>query len=215
VRASSIQSRPNIWLIGGLLAPLVYVAAVVVGGILTPGYSHVAGPVGALTMPGAPAALVLIPLFALYNALLIAFAFTVRDVLRAEGVRLGLGAPTALAVAALLGALMLLYPIDPVGAPSTETGRMHLWFAAVASFATMLAVLSIAGAFGRSGRRAFAIYSYVSLAAILVSDIWAVMTAADMSALMGLAERLTIGAFLQWLFVLALALLHRPRPTSA
>jgi hypothetical protein len=210
-----MRSRPSIWLVGGVVAPLIYVGAVVLGGILTPGYSHVAGPVGALTMTGAPAAVVLIPLFALYNALLIAFAFTVREVLWTKGVRLGLAAPIALAVAALMGALMLLYPIDPLGAPSTATGRMHAWFAGIAALAAMLAVLSTAGGLSRSGWRTLAVYSYASLAAIVVSDIWAAMTAGEMSPLMGLAERLTIAAFLQWLFVLALALVRRPLTNAA
>ncbi len=201
----------RLWMLGGVLAPVVYVAAVVLGGILTPGYSHVAGPVGALTMAGAPAALAIIPLFALYNALLVAFAFTLRDVLFDRGVRTGLLGPTALAVTALVGALMLVYPMDPLGAPSTGDGRMHVWFAGIASIASMLAVWSVGGAVGRAGWRRLEIYSWVSLAAIAVAGIWAATAGSQESALMGLAERTTIGAFLQWVFVVAVVLVQPPR----
>jgi hypothetical protein len=204
-----VPGRTSLWILGGAIAPLVYVAAVVLGGVLTPGYSHLAGPIGALTMTGAPEALVLIPLFALYNALLIAFAFTIRDVLRPLGVPAGLLGPTAMAVVALMGALMLFYPMDPLGAPSTEAGRMHVWFAGVAWVATILAVWSLGGAFGRAGWRGLAGWSYAALAAIVVAGIWNV--SAGVSPLMGLAERITVGAFLAWVFAVAVALL---RPAS-
>jgi hypothetical protein len=166
-------------------------------------------------MTGAPAATVLIPLFALYNALLIAFAFAVRDALHAHGVRLSLVAPIGLAVAALCGALLLIYPMDPLGIPATESGRLHHWFSGVGSIARMVAVLAAA----RSLReypawRGFALYSYVSLAAMIAAGFWAANTATEGSTWMGLAERVAIAAFLQWLFAFAVAVLRR-RPSAA
>jgi hypothetical protein len=212
-----VQSgRTNIWIIGGALAPLVYLIAVVLGGVLTPGYSHIAGPVSALIMNGAPAATVLIPLFALYNALLIAFAFTMRDAFRDKGVRLSLVAPIALAAVAIAGVLMLIYPMDPLGLPTTETGRLHLWFAATAAFLTMVAVLLTAASLRRHpGWQGLAWYSYASVAAIAVAGIWAATTAGELSPLMGLAERIVIAAFLQWLLVVALVLVFRQPPEPA
>src|SRR4029079_3527043 len=130
--------RTSIWVLGGALAPLVYLIAVVLGGVLTRGYSPLAGPVSALIMTGAPAAAVLIPLFALYNALLMAFAFTTREALRDRGVHVSLIGPIALAVVALAGVLMLLYPMDPLGIPLTESGRLHVWFAGLAAFFSMV-----------------------------------------------------------------------------
>src|SRR6185503_8638135 len=211
-----MRARPTAGIIAGILAPLVYLAAVILGGVLTPGYSHVAGPVGALIMTSAPAAFVLIPLFAIYNALLITFAFAFRDAFSARGGQATLVAPTALAVAAIIGMLMLFYPIDPLGLPATEAGRLHSWLAGIASLATMVAVLSTA----RSLRhdpvwRPLGLYSYASLAAIVITGIWAATTAGEMSSLMGLAERVAIAAFLQWMLVVALALLRRPPATSS
>jgi hypothetical protein len=172
--------------------------------------------VSALIMSGAPAALALIPLFAIYNALLITFAFTFRDAFRERHARVSLVAPTALAVTAIGGVLMLFYPMDPLGLPTTQAGRLHLWLAGITSLATMLAVLSTARSLrGDPVWRGLGLYSYASLAAIVIAGIWAATTAGEMSPLMGLAERVTIGAFLQWLLVVALALFRRPSATSS
>ena len=62
--------------------------------------------------------------------------------------------------------------------------------------------------------RGLAGYSYVSFGIIVVTGIWAASSAVAMSPWMGLAERLVIGAFLQWVFVIALTLL-RPSATPA
>ena len=56
-------SRSRLWTLAGALAPVVYVVAVALGGLLNPGYSQIAGPIGALTMAGASATTVLVPLF--------------------------------------------------------------------------------------------------------------------------------------------------------
>ena len=75
----------------------------------------------------------------------------------------------------------------------------------------MVAVLFTATSLGRyPAWRTFARYSYVSFAAIFVAGIWAATAAAELSPVMGLAERVVIGAFLQWLLAMAVALLRTP-----
>ena len=51
----------------GILAPVVYVGAVVLGGVLRPDYSHVSSFVSALVESHAPHGWLLGPLFGLYN----------------------------------------------------------------------------------------------------------------------------------------------------
>jgi hypothetical protein len=205
----------SLWLLGGAAAPVLFIFAVVAGGMITPGFSHVAGPVSALIMPAAPAANVLIPLFALYNVLLIGFAFALPDAFRASGVRLSLFAPVALVLTGVAGAAMLYYPMDPLGVPTTRSGRFHVYLAGIASLGSMIAIWTVARSLSRNGDwLTFARYSRVSLAVVAVSGLWAATAAAERSPLMGLAERVTIGAFLQWLFVLAVALLRRPAPAD-
>jgi hypothetical membrane protein len=57
----------------GMLAPVVYVIAVIIGGVLRLGYSHKSQFVSELLEVGAPNKSLLNPLFALYNLLTIAF----------------------------------------------------------------------------------------------------------------------------------------------
>ena len=61
--------RNKILMLSGILAPIAYVGAVVVGGLLRPGYSHIAQYVSELIEAGAPNKALLDPLFALYNVL--------------------------------------------------------------------------------------------------------------------------------------------------
>ena len=60
-------------LLCGVPAPLVYVVTVILGGLLRPGYSQNAHAVSELIVAGAPNTSLLIPLFTLYDILLVAF----------------------------------------------------------------------------------------------------------------------------------------------
>jgi hypothetical membrane protein len=57
----------------GMLAALIYVGAVILGGLLRPGYSHVAHAISELIAAGTPNTALLNPLFTLYDILLAAF----------------------------------------------------------------------------------------------------------------------------------------------
>ena len=61
-------------LAAGMASPLVYLGAVVLGGAITPGYSHVSEHVSNLVRSGAPHKNALNPLFVVYNLLVLAFA---------------------------------------------------------------------------------------------------------------------------------------------
>jgi hypothetical protein len=63
-------------MLSGILAPVVYVTTVILGGILRPGYSPLSEAVSELIATGAPNKLFLDPLFALYNLLTLAFGMS-------------------------------------------------------------------------------------------------------------------------------------------
>ena len=54
-------------MLGGLLAPVVYAATVILGGSLRPDYSHMAQPVSDLIASGTPNKALLDALFGIYN----------------------------------------------------------------------------------------------------------------------------------------------------
>jgi len=205
-------------LICGLLAPLVYVGAVILGGLLRPGYSHVAHAISELIAVGAPNTTLLNPLFTLYDILLAAFGvgllLTVRAHPEQRGTRSGSLGAFALIVSGLIGVLMnMFFPQDPGGPPVTLTGTVHVVLAGVLSLGTMLAILCT-GLWLRQapGSRAYWRYSLASLAAIFISGGLGAAAIATSSPYLGLVERVAIGAFIQWVFVMALKL---AAPTAA
>jgi hypothetical protein len=106
----------------------------------------------------------------------------------------------------MLGVLMnRFFPQDSGGPPVMVSGTVHGVLAGVLSLGTMLAMLCT-GLWLRhiSGLHAYRIYSLTSLHLVFVfGGLGAIATH---SPYLGLVERVTIGAFLQWFFVIALKL---------
>jgi hypothetical protein len=196
---------PNV---AGLAAPLIYAATVIVFSRLTPGYSNIADAIGELNLPDAPNRRAVDGALVLYNLLLILFSLSLRSGFAARGLHISRLAPIFLFVTGLSGvAMTALFPLDPVGSEPTFGGQMHLILAGALSLGSILTVYF----FGRSLRRReqaplLAGYSFLTLAVILVSGAFAGIAAWRASPVFGLWERVTIGAFLLWLFVLALTL---------
>jgi hypothetical membrane protein len=195
----------------GILAPVVYVLTVMLGGVLRQDYSHVSQAVSDLIAIGAPNKSLLDPLFALYNLLGIAFALGLLRHLRSVHQNRGkvIGALGALVLAAqgLFGLMTLFFP-EPAGgmaAAITHTGAMHIIFAGLSSLTSILAILFM-GFWFRKGQRlhGYGLYSFLSAAAVFLSGGLAAYSVATQSPVAGLIERITIGGFLQWMFLIAL-----------
>jgi hypothetical protein len=182
------------------------------GGLLRPGYSHISHAISELIAAGAPNTTLLIPLFTLYDILLAAFGAGLLLAVRAHseksGTRAGSWGALVLVVAGILGVLMnLFFPQDPGGPPVTLTGLVHVALAGVLSLGTMLAMLCT-GLWLRHipGLHAYWRYSLISLVVVFVSGGLGAAAIATSSPYLGLVERVTIGAFIQWVFVIALRL---------
>jgi hypothetical membrane protein len=197
----------------GILAPIVYALTVVLGGILRPGYSHVAQAVSDLIATGAPNKALLDPLFAVYNLLVIAFAIGLFQHVHADHQKYkkisGTVGALVLVAQGIFGLATLIFP-EPAGGMSaaiTSTGAMHIVFAGLSSLTTMLTIL-LMGFWFRNSQYAhrYGLYSFISVAAVFLSGGLAAITVANQSPVAGLVERITIGGFLQWLLVIALNL---------
>jgi hypothetical protein len=203
--------RNKVLMLCGMLAPVVYVGTVTLGGILWPGYSHVSQAVSDLIATGAPNKALLDPLFALYNLLAIAFAIGLFQRIRADdpprGTMVATVGALVLVAQGLFGLVTLFFP-EPRGgmdAPISSTGMMHIVFAGLSALTTMLAILLMAFWFRNiPNQRGYSLYSFISVGVVFVSGGLAAASIASQSSAGGLFERITIGGFLQWLFVLAL-----------
>jgi hypothetical membrane protein len=197
--------------LSGLAAPLVYAATVVAFGDLTPGYNAFVDPISRLAMPDAPYREWVNAGFIAWNLLLIVFALSFRAEYRRRGVRVPRRVGLVLLFLGLAGiAMVLLFPPDRPGAVPTFGGQMHLILAGASSLATMLAVFLFGRAMRRQERRLQASYAFLTLALIIVSGAFAAIAFWRGSAVAGLWERLTVFAFMLWIFLQALVLLLGP-----
>jgi Protein of unknown function (DUF998) len=210
--------RTKVLMLSGVLASLTYTVAVVIGGILRPGYSQVAQYVSELIETGAPNKAILDPLFAIYNILAIAFGIGlflyVRGIPENRRKMVGIVGALVLIAEGIFGFVTVFFPQDPIGSPATAIGNMHIVLASLSSLTTMLAML-LMGLWFRviPSLRGYGIYSFVSLAIVFVSGGFAASTIANPGPVNGLIERITIFGFIQWLFVIGVRM-YRLQSTS-
>jgi Protein of unknown function (DUF998) len=204
----------------GMLAPVIYVAAVIMGGILRPGYSHASQFVSELIATGAPNTFLLNPLFAIYNFLTMVFGLglviVVRSRVEHNGKAVGAVGAIILIIEGVAGFATLFFPQDSMGDPVSTTGAVHIVLAGLSSLTCMLSMLLIGFWFKCiPEKQGYGLYSFISVAAVFISGGLAAVTGASRSPILGVMERLAIGGFLQWLFVIALALYSSTAAVSA
>lgn len=188
----------------GILAPIVYVSALIVGNILDPSYSQVGKTISELIAQGAPNRDLLNGIFIVYNVLLIPFAFGMFYGLRRGWARNIIFA--ALIISGVLGiAWTLFFPLDVGGKSVSLTGQLHL---AVGGLVVPL-IFALELSFWRGARKdsRWKRYSNFSLAIFAVTLVFGLATIVFVNSdFRVLLERITTGSFLLWVEVLALKL---------
>jgi hypothetical protein len=188
----------------GILAPIVYVSALIVGNILDPLYSQVGKTISELIARGAPNRDLLNGIFIVYNVLLIPFAFGMYYGLKKGWARSVIF--VALIISGVLGiAWTLFFPLDVGGKSVTLTGQLHL---AVGGLVVPL-IFALELSFWRGARKnsRWKGYDKFSLGIFSVTLIFGLATVAFVNSdFRGLLERITTGSFLLWVEVLAIKL---------
>jgi hypothetical protein len=202
----------NILLICGILAPLIYIATDTLAGILYPEYNFIDQAISELLAINAPTSDLVVPLFTLYDLLLIAFAF---------GVWLSAGRNRSLHVTAILiignavTGLMLwnIFPMHMRGVEATFTDTMHIILAGAGVIFILLAI--VFGSFALGKR--FRLYSIVTILLFLVPSILVFALSpsvseflgktVDMPPLTGISERISTYVYMFWQMVLTIVLL--------
>src|SRR6266571_1341392 len=188
----------------GILAPLVYVAALVVGNVLDPTYSQVGKTVSELIERGAPNRDLLNGIFVVYNLLLIQFAEGLYKALKKGSPAKAVFASSVL-ISVLGLAWTLFLPLDANGASTSFRGMMHLVIGIPVVLATFIAELSFWRAVRGDSR--WTGYARFSLAIFAVNLLAGLTTVALVNSdIRGLLERFASGSFLLWVEVVALKL---------
>jgi hypothetical protein len=190
----------------GLAAVAVYVSATILGGRLHPGYSHIRDSISELTASHAVDRVLLAALFVAYNALLAVFAWGCwRAAPRLRTLRNAFGLIVVTAASGI--AQVTTFPQDSSGTPATTAGAAHIALAGLSAFGCVVTAVMYGVAFRRLRLRrsswvpCFAVAGFL----LLVGPLAAVNVGGP---LMGLYERLTIGAYLAWVALTCAALVR-------
>ncbi len=172
---------------------------------MTPGYSHIGEHVSTLYQAGAPNGPWIAASFGVYNVLVLAFGVAVYGLVPAVGDprrAIGRAGGIALVLTAIAGLADDVFWQDPVGAPATTAGTLHIAFAAIASLLTIVTIALVAAwALGRPSLRRFGWYSVVTLLVIAVFGPVTAVATANLWPMMGLLERIPILGFIRWVAI--------------
>ncbi len=201
---SQSNSKLKLFALSGILAPVIYVLALVIGNILDPTYSQIGRTVSELIQRGAPNRDLLNALFVVYNLLIIPFAVGLYMSLK-KGWTSGI-VLASLVIIGLLGvAWTLFFPLDEGGQSVSLTGMLHLIVGGLVvpfTFAFQLAFWRNATKDERWKK-----YGTFSLVIFVITLVFGLITVAFVNSdFRGLIERITIGSTLLWIEVLALRL---------
>ena len=202
------MSQPNAKLkslaLCGILGPIIYILALVIGNILDPSYSQIGKTVSELIEQGAPNRDLLNSIFIVYNILLIPFALGMYYNLKKGWARNVIF--IALIINGVLGvAWTLFFPLDVGGKSISMTGQLHLIVGAL----VVPLIFALELSFWRSARKdsCWQGYGKFSLIIFAITLVFGFTTVAFVNSdYRGLLERITTGSFLFWVDVLALRL---------
>lgn len=190
----------------GVISPTLFVFITILGGALRPGYSHISDTVSELFSPGSPNKLLLDILHTTTAVLTVFFGVGVLQLVRgSEHAELTgmIGAGMISTMGVVNVATATIFPQDAWGSPPTFQGEMHKILAGVLAILSILSTLLIGIWLNRTDLfPGFGTYSFITVGVIVLSGGFALTKLG--SPIMGLTERITILAGLQWTLILAL-----------
>lgn len=195
----------------GMLSPVLFIILTILGGVFRPDYNHISDTISELFSPGSPNKLPLDIMHTTCALLTVLFGIGVLQLVRGNehsepiGV---IGAGMIITIGVVNVATATVFPQDAWGSPATFAGEMHKILAGILALLSILSTLLIGIWLNRADIfPGFGIYSFITVGVIVLSGGFALANLG--SAIMGLTERITILAGLQWTFILALKMFLR------
>ena len=190
----------------GVASSLVYLSADVIGAFQWAGYSYTGQTISELAARDAPSYATVAPLFALYNALIVAFAIGVMET-DARRIR---WAGVSLAGIGVIGIVAAFFPIQTRGHEWTVNETMHVILTAMTVVLILASMMLGAGADGRvfrigTGIAAAVVAGCGALAGVMGKD----LAEHPVTPLIGVIERLSVFTYLAWVAWLAVVLARR------
>jgi hypothetical protein len=196
----------------GILSSPLYVGTDLLGGILLKDYDFISQYISELSAIGTPSRSLVIPLYIVYDILMIAFGLGVLAAAnRKHALHLTGGFLIGFAGVGFVG---LFFPMHPRGVEATFTDTIHQIIAGVTVLFILLAIGSGATRSGATvyGKR-FRLYSTGTLFILLTLGALPFLGAAQIvseqpTPWVGLIERIVAYIYLLWVMVLAIVLLR-------
>lgn len=196
--------KQRVLILAGVLGPIIYILNVMLGGIITPNYSHIENAVSELTQRGAPNIIILSSLFVVSAILILLFGIAIMMRFKHQNRRLYSGGVLIVIYGIFAASLASVFPQDPLGGESTFPGTMHLIVAGLTAFVIMGGILlSGLGMDQRTGWDRFKLYSIVTVILVFIFGASTPILIMKEIKLLGLFERITQLAYLQWFVVFA------------
>ena len=198
------QSFKAIILKTGMLAVMVYILHVLLGGFLWKDYSHLQQPISDLTSSGAPNKDLLLLITNIYGVLALIFALSFTLIVSQKNHRFVFGGGVSLVLMHIVSLSYGFFPQDLPGAETTFKGTMHLVVTGLIVPFTILSPLLIGFGFRKNKeRRTLGIFSVVCGVLIFILGGLTGLFYANHLAYFGLVERLNIGTLQVWMFILS------------
>ena len=200
-----VRMKEKILFLAGILGPIVYILNVILGGLITPNYSHIKNAVSELTQRGAPNIEILSTLFVVSAIMILLFGIAIMMRYKHQNRRLYAGGLLIVIYGILAASLASVFPQDPLGGESTFPGTMHLVIAGLTAFVIMGGILLSGLGMGKKTGpwRHFKLNSVITVILVFVFGAPTPILIMNNIELLGLFERLTQLAYLQWFFVFA------------
>jgi len=198
-----IKSK-NALLFSGILAVIVYLFHVVIGGILWHDYSHLQQPISDLTATGAPNRNLLLGLTTIYSflALLFAASFTVLE--SREHHKLVYWGGVSFIILHIVSISYSFFPQDLPGAEPSLSGMMHLAVTVLIVPFTILTPLLIGFGFRKENEwKTLGNFSVICGILIIIFGGMSGFFFAKGLPYFGLVERINIGILQIWTFILS------------
>lgn len=191
----------------GMAAVAVYVAHVVLGGLMWSGYSHIHQPISDLTATGAPNRALLLALTNIYGALALVFALSFTIAESRKHHRMAFYGGISFVLMHLISISYGFFPQDLPGSGVTFTGFMHLVVTALIVPFTILSPLLIGrGLVKNRYWKRFGRYSVITGILIFIFGGATALFFVHKLPYFGVVERINIGTLQLWTFIFSFKL---------
>lgn len=195
----------------GILSPLAYIAAAVIGGILALNYSHLKDSVSELLMKGAANRSILITIMLISSVSMIIGCSGVLSVLSSAPKAATIGIIFLLSTGFIGIFTAAVFSQDPIGSSTTFSGIMHLVLVGIMALLSMSAIVLVGfGMKSVPGWTNFWIFSLVCVIIAFTAGALSPVIAAKKIPLLGLFERANILTYYTWLIVFFVKVIKTP-----